>query len=165
MNKKPFFVNILDSSSFIFIFEFLRLFKKYKHRLFDDCNSFDDIKSIYNFILSLNGFLWFIIDPVNLKLAGFIFLDSWWAKGYGVEITTCFDKACYGEFVRETGRIFIPYIFKTYNIKKLQAQVYSTNIVATKLLYDLGFEYEGRLKKHTIVKNKVVDILIFYMTN
>ena len=165
MNKNPFFVNILDSSSFIFIFDFLRLLKKYKHRLFDDGEQFYDINSVFRFITSLNGFLWFIIDPVKLKLAGFIFLDSWWAKGYGVEITTCFDKAYYGQFVRETGRIFIPYIFKTYNIKKLQAQVYSTNIVTTKLLYELGFEYEGTLKKHTIVKNKVVDILIFYMTN
>lgn len=165
MNKNPFFINISDSSSFIFIFDFLRLLKKYKHRLFDDGEQFYDINSVFKFITSLNGFLWFIIDPGKLKLAGFIFLDGWWANGYGVEITTCFDKAYYGQFVRETGRIFIPYIFEAFNIKKLLAQVYSTNIMATKLLYDLGFEYEGTLKKHTIVKNKVVDILIFYMTN
>lgn len=164
-NKKPFFINILDNYSLIFIFDFIKLLKKYKHRLFDDGNSFNDIKSVYDFLLSLNGFLWFIIDPSKNKLAGFIFLDGWWANGYGVDISTCFDKAYYGQFVRETGKIFIPYIFKTYNIKKLQAQVYSTNIVTTKLLYDLGFKYDGTFKKHTVVNNKVVDVIFFYITS
>lgn len=164
-NAKPFFINILDNYSLIFIFDFIKLLKKYKHRLFDDVSSFNDIKSIYNFIISLNGFLWFIVDPSKNKLAGFIFLDGWWANGYGVDISTCFDKAYYGQFVRETGKIFIPYVFKTYNIKKLQAQVYSTNLVTTKLLYDLGFEYAGTFKKHTIVNNKVVDVMFFDITS
>ena len=160
---KPFFVNISDNYSYNFIFEFIKLLKKYKHRLFDDGNSFKDIKSLYDFILSLNGFLWFVIDPVKFKLAGFIFFDGWWGNGYGADITACFDKSYFGQFVRETGKAIIPYIFKTYNIKKLSAQVYSTNVVSTKLLYDLGFEYEGTLKKHTIVNNKQVDILFFSM--
>lgn len=164
-NVKPFFVNILDNSSLIFIFDFIRLLKKYKHRLFDDGNMFNDIKSIYRFIISLNGFLWLIIDPSKNKLAGFIFLDGFWANGYGVDISACFDKAYFGEFVRESGKIIIPHIFKTYNIKKLSAQVYSSNIQATKLLYDLGFKYDGTLKKHTIVNNKVVDVICFYITS
>lgn len=71
---KPFFVHISDNYSYNFIFEFIKLLKKYKHRLFDDENSFKDIKSLHDFILSLNGFLWFVIDPVKFKLAGFIFL-------------------------------------------------------------------------------------------
>ena len=161
MINKPFFINILDSYSFIFIFDFIKLLKKYKHRLFDDGNSFNDIKSLYNFILSLNGFLWFIIDPVKFKLAGFIFLDGWWANGYGVDITACFNKYYFGQFVRETGKMFIPYVFKTYDIKKLSAQVYSTNIVSSRILYDLGFKYEGTLEKHTVVNNNPVDILFF----
>lgn len=165
MKNKPFFVNIFDCHALFFIFDFIKLLKKYKHRLFDDASSFNNIKSVYNFIISLNGFLWFVVDPDKNKLAGFIFLDGWWANGYGVDISTCFDKAYYGQFVRETGKIFIPYIFKTYKIKKMSAQVYSSNIVTTKLLYDLGFEYDGMLKKHTIVNNKVVDVMFFYITS
>ena len=161
MKTHPYFLNIYDYYSYFFIFDFIRLLKKHKLKLFDDGIEFNNIKNIHEFITSLNGFLWFIVDPVKVKLAGFIFLDGWWSNTYGVDITTCFDKKYYGSFVRQTGKIFIPYIFKTYNIKKLQAHVYSTNMVTTKLLYDLGFDYEGTLKKHTIVDNKVVDILFF----
>ena len=57
--------------------------------------------------------------------------------------------------------MFIPYVFKTYDIKKLSAQVYSTNIVSSRILYDLGFKYEGTLEKHTVVNNNPVDILFF----
>jgi RimJ/RimL family protein N-acetyltransferase len=57
-------------------------------------------------------------------------------------------------------KMFIPYLFKHYDLHKITLEVLSTNIVAKNLYEKLGFIYEGKKREEIYKKGKWIDSII-----
>lgn len=142
------------------------LVERYRNLLFDDyfldCNeSVSD--SLVSFIAKTMPYFW-IITVNNGEMIGFVYLDDWTGsstKRHSAAVTTCISPEYWGKFTKFAGKRFVKYVFKHYKLKKLRAQVYSTNTNAVALLKKLGFSYEATLKSETIVRSNPIDIDLY----
>ena len=57
-------------------------------------------------------------------------------------------------------KLFIPFLFKTYNLNKISLEVLSTNTIAKNLYNKLGFVEEGTKRQDVYKKGKFVDSII-----
>lgn len=142
------------------------LFVKYSNNLFDDFSISEHANSFEHFLYCIKETQpHFYIILFNDKFAGFVFLDNWkinpntHKNWHSAEITACFDKKFWGDFTYRAGKKFIQKTFKKFNIKKLNAYVFSHNKIALGLLKKLGFKIEGNLKSESISGGKTVDII------
>lgn len=109
---------------------------------------------------------WLIMDED--KVAGFVYLDNMIGDNeslHSAELTTCFDKAYWGEFTKLSAKRFLDYCFETYGFKKIKASVYPQNSRVKAILKQSGFESEALLKAETLRNKELQDIEIYSIFN
>jgi RimJ/RimL family protein N-acetyltransferase len=111
-----------------------------------------------NVLEELSPYFWAIVDGKNV--AGFAFLENVIPK-HKAEISVCFAREYWGDFVRECAPAFFDYYFNFLGFKKLKALVYPQNQLVKKILREMGFEKEGCLRAETIKHGKEQDIEIY----
>lgn len=62
---------------------------------------------------------------------------------------------------KETLRLIVDYGFKTLNLKRIYAEIYSYNKNSIKLFEKIGFKLEGKLREHHYWNGKFHDSLIY----
>jgi RimJ/RimL family protein N-acetyltransferase len=155
---------ILENISYLpQVFELVR---EYKNRIFDDyfdAQSSSMTDAIISLIEATSPYFW-LITMRNGEMIGFVYLDEWTGScenPFSASVTTCIAKPYWGKYTRFAGKRFVKYVFRRYKLKKLKAQVYSSNKSAVTLLKRLGFSYECTLKSETIVDFRPVDIDVY----
>jgi len=77
-------------------------------------------------------------------------------------ITFYVEPGCRGRGIgKKCLKTAIDFAFRTLNLRRLSAEVYSYNKVSANLLKDLGFVCEGRLRSAKFHNEKYYDILVF----
>jgi len=108
----------------------------------------------YNLGIELKGFERLIgylcLTDINLQdkkcLLGYFLDPEFWKRGYMYEAT----------------KGFIGYAFETLNLRRIGADVYSSNGNSEKLLTKLGFVKEGLLREnHELYTGEVVDTTVY----
>lgn len=160
------FINVLDKRALKYVKEAEKLLEKHKKKLFDDF-FFEEISN-QNLILKIldisYGNFWFILDSKSLNFAGLVFLDDFIGNknnNHSAQISVCFMKQYFGSFVLDSAKIFIPFVFRHFDLNKLYAHVYDFNLLAKKLIRQVGFKLEAKLKAHTILNGKMQDVCVF----
>lgn len=64
----------------------------------------------------------------------------------------------------EAIQIIVEYAFDNFNLVRIFAEPYSSNIASTKVLEKCGFEFEGRLKSSVFKDGKILDQLLYAKT-
>lgn len=115
-----------------------------------------------NILAEKNTHMFAIIAKDKNKHIGNIKLHNFNIKSRTCEIGIMIgDKNYWGRgFGKECCKLAIHYAFDKLGIAKVWLAVHSNNHAAIKLYENLGFEIEGRLKKHTISDGKLVDKII-----
>ncbi|AGA77710.1 GNAT family N-acetyltransferase [Echinicola vietnamensis] len=80
----------------------------------------------------------------NMEL-GFWLGEPYWGQGIATEAV----------------RLFVPYLFKNFEVQRVFATVYDFNIPCMRVLQKAGFEEEAILKGGFIKNNKIGDIFQF----
>jgi len=144
-----------------------KLAQEYKSRLFDDYFEAAAAGSLTDALISLieqcSPYFWVIVGSGG-EMIGFVYLDEWLGSYYNrhcASVTTCIDRQYWGKYTRFAGKRFVKYVFKRYKLKKLKAEIYSTNKSAVTLLKRLGFSHECTLKSETVVRGKPIDIEVY----
>lgn len=138
------------------------LYQRYSKFLFDDFfvekqNGVDEL------IENLSPYFWIITDR-NDNFAGFVFIDDFVGnenKFFSAEVSVCFDKKYWGNFVRYSSKFFFKMCFDVFEFYKIKAQFYPQNKFVKKLLQDCGFEYEVTLPSETLRKSVPQDIEVW----
>lgn len=135
---------------------------KYSKFLFDDFFEKSDLK-IKTFIDKFCPYFWLVMDRYD-NFAGFVFLDDFVGNEeelFSAEVSVCFTKRYWGNFVRYCSKIFFKMCFDVFGFYKIKAQFYPQNKFARMLLQDCGFVYEVRLPKETLKNGKPQDIEVY----
>ena len=151
-----------------YLSEVLFLYLRYS-KFLDDDYAFDGC-SFYEYFINLverlNPFFWIIL--YNGRVSGFVFLDNIIGdskRPHSAELTTCFDRAFWGNYTKFCADIFLKYCFNSLKLKKIKALIYPQNYRVKALLRKSGFEKEGYLKNETLRNNKLQDIEIYSLIN
>ena len=96
------------------------------------------------------GFITFFVPfkkPTRsaLEIGFAIFRPEDWGKGYTSEAVS----------------LFVPYLFETHTIERIQAITHLDNIGSQKVLEKNSFTFEGVLRKLFIFKGKPVDVKMY----
>lgn len=75
----------------------------------------------------------------------------------GADISSEYRGMGYGY---QSYKLFIPFLFKQYDLNKISLEVLSTNSTAISLYKKIGFVYEGCKRKEVMKKDKWVDSII-----
>jgi [ribosomal protein S5]-alanine N-acetyltransferase len=84
-------------------------------------------------------------DHRNTITFGYWLGEKYWGKG----------------IMTKAIKLFSDYVFKNFEIERLQAYVYPWNPASARVLEKCGFVYEGTLRKNTIKDGKVVDEAVY----
>lgn len=148
--------------------EILFLYLRYS-RFLDDDYALNDL-SFYEYFIGLierlSPFFWVIL--YDKKVSGFVYLDNIIGDSkrlHCAELTTCFDKAFWGDYTKYCAKVFLNHCFKNLGFKKIKALVYPQNFRVKTLLKASGFEKEGYLRCETLRNNRLQDIEIYSVLN
>lgn len=152
---------ILNSlcSDWRYIPNIINCHKKYAKYLQDDYAQFNGLLNI--FVSCPN--LWAITDFQD-KFMGFVFLDNFTGNeksNFSAEITVCFEKNGWGNFIRYSAKFFLKYCFDKFGFYKIKALIFPDNYRVKTLLKQTGFEYETILPKETLRNGKLQDIEVY----
>lgn len=139
-----------------------KIYKKYSKYILDDFYPFKDF-GMEALIKLYSPYFWIILDQ-NDKFMGFVYLDNFVGnknKLFSAEVSVCFDRCAWGNFVRYCAKFFFKMCFDVFGFYKLKAQIYPQNIYVRKLLKDCGFEYDSTLHSETIRLNILQDIEVY----
>ena len=75
--------------------------------------------------------------------------EKYWHKGFGTKALN----------------MMVKYAFNTFNLVRLYAYVFESNIASVKVLEKCGFVNEARLKKSVLKNEKIIDCFIFSLIN
>lgn len=142
-----------------YIPDIINCYNKYYKYLQDDYAQNFGIKHIFN--LSPN--FWVVTDISNAFM-GFVFLDNFIGNcktNFSAEITVCFDKKAWGNFIKYSAKIFLKKCFDTYGFYKIKALIFPDNFRVKTLLKQSGFEYETTLPDETLRNGKPQNIEIY----
>ena len=117
----------------------------------------------YSYIFSSCPNFWVITD-VSDKFMGFVYLDNFIGnkkEHYSAEITVCFDKKAWGNFVRYSAKIFLKKCFDNFGFFKIKALIYPDNYRVKTLLKQVGFQYDTVLPNETLRKGKLQNIEVY----
>jgi len=64
-------------------------------------------------------------------------------------------------FVTKALKAMVEYTFKTFDVDRIFAQVFESNIASKRVLEKAGFSFEARLRKSIVKNNQIQDCLIF----
>lgn len=158
----PKFVNIFEKPAY---FE-QALFLYAKSAKFMDDDFARNGQSFYEYFLKLvaatDPFFFVIVE--NNKVCGLVYLDNIIGDSenlHSAEVTTCFDRACWGIFTKICAVLFLNMCFEQFGFKKIKALVYPENFRIKTLLKCAGFEFEALLKGETVRNNKLQDIEVY----
>lgn len=144
--------------------EVLFLYLRYVKYLDDDyaLNGRSFFEYFVELVERVNPFFWLIL--YDKKLTGFVFLDNIIGNQdqlHTAELTTCFDKAYWGDYTKFCARVFLNHCFENIKLKKIKTLVYPQNFRTKQLLKHNGFVKEGVLRNETIKNNQSQDIEIY----
>ncbi|MFO0848834.1 MAG: GNAT family protein [Gemmataceae bacterium] len=63
--------------------------------------------------------------------------------------------------VTEAARVFVPFLFATYPVERLQSRVFEGNPASGRVLEKAGLTYEGTLRKGLKVKGRFRDVRMY----
>lgn len=138
------------------------LYKRYSKFLFDDFFA-EKQNGVGNFIKNLSPYFWIIADR-NDNFAGFVYLDDFVGNEnnfFSAEVSVCFDKKYWGNFVRYSSKFFFKMCFDVFGFYKIRAQFYPQNKFVKNLLKDCGFDYEVTLPSETLRNGVPQDIEVW----
>ncbi|MDD3325375.1 MAG: GNAT family protein [Sulfurospirillaceae bacterium] len=148
----------------------IALAEKYKKQLFDDY-FFDDNKNFPKFILNLIEHVspcFWLITRNDGDFIGFVFLDDWQgskSRLHAASVTTCICKKYWGCFTKKAGKRFINYVFSKYKLKKIKAEVFSSNHYSVGLLKKLGFSKEADFLQETLLNGTPIGVSVYSIIN
>lgn len=145
-----------------YLIEIFELFKAYKSLL---CDDFSPIKQnltplhMAEFIAHYEPFFWVVLTK-NGDFAGFIYLyDVIGALNpHCAAVTVCFKRKYWGKYVQYALKSFKNLCFSRLKLKKIKAEVFSSNARTKGILNTLGFEKEGILKSETLLNGEFTDV-------
>lgn len=140
-----------------------RCYKKYFKFLHDDFSKeyYSDINLL---IEQCFPYFWVILDNINNRFMGFVYLDNFTGYGkyfYSAELTTCFEKYAWGSFTKYCAKIFLKKCFDYFGFYKIKIQIYPDNFRVKTLLKACGFIYESTLKQDTLRLGRPQDIEVY----
>lgn len=105
-----------------------------------------------------------VVTNFSDEFMGFVFLDNFTGNGktnFSAEITVCFDKKAWGNFIRYSAKFFLKKCFDTFGFYKIKALIFPDNFRVKTLLKQSGFEYETTLPDETLRNGKTQNIEIY----
>lgn len=140
------------------------LYMRYEKFLDDDYarNGQSFYEYFINLVERVCPLFWALVD--GEKVTGFVFLDNLIGdenRIHCAELTTCFDKAYWGAYTKESAELFLEFCLGVYGLNKIKVLVYPQNHLAKGLLRHCGFEKEGHLKSETMKDSKFQDVEIY----
>jgi RimJ/RimL family protein N-acetyltransferase len=96
------------------------------------------------------------------KIVGFVYdyqYHSDWALSW-VTTVIAWDYIERGYGVHAQA-LFMPFLFEQFNLRKIYCNVYSHNLMSTKILTKVGFQEEARLKEHVPFKQGYADLITY----
>jgi len=114
-------------------------------------NNLDKTKrKSYNFVIDINGKAIGEIGLHDIIYGHKATSNSWIAKPFrGKNIAT------------EARRLLVKYAFKTYNLKRLEANVRTFNKASARVLEKAGYKLEGILRKNKYKNGKYLDDMVW----
>lgn len=153
----------LDFQSFQAIFN---LMLNFRHKLFDD-EYFNGetpyMERVYKIIETHVPYFWLFLNEKTHKTQGFCYfydIVPFKNRIFSAFATICFDKKVWGKEAQIAAKKLLIKLFSEYQVYKIKAECYDTNVLIPKFLTTLGFQKEATLKNETIVENtlKTIDI-------
>ncbi|MBQ8460534.1 GNAT family N-acetyltransferase [bacterium] len=157
------FIKLSDENPLLtlhFLPDIKKCFDKYSKYLLDDFFLTGDC---LNKLLYQTHFFWVVSDNKD-NFMGFAYLDNFIGNEkdlYSAELTVCFDKKAWGNFIRFSAKFFFKKCFDELGLHKIKAQIYPDNFRVRKILKDTGFVYESLLKNETLRFGKMQDIEVY----
>lgn len=139
-----------------------KLYRKYCNNLSDDFCPYKNT-DISDFITSLTPYFW-VITNQNDRFMGFAYLDDFVGSKdvfYSAEVSVCFAKHAWGNFVRYCAKFFFKMCFDVFRFYKIKAQIYPQNFYAKQLMKDCGFKFESLLLSETLRQGKPQNIEVY----
>lgn len=152
-----------DFKNLEYIKEIAELLYKNHNRLFDDFADWREenkTQKTIELIEEYSSSFWAILDPQTQELAGIAYLYNWKGNGeynFSAYVSTCFKRKYWGSFAHRAGKLFIKHVCRKFRLISVRAEIFSTNVLARRLLASLGFVYCGSSVFKTLVNGKIVD--------
>jgi len=74
--------------------------------------------------------------------------EQFWGRGIMTEAVTAVTDFC----------------FDNFPLRRISAEVFSSNPASARVLEKVGFDFEGRLKNHVMKEGKLLDSLLYART-
>ena len=146
----------------IFYKDIARLIFQYKDILGDDYIKFDTMEKILVHIELFKHNMYVALE--NDKFIGFFYFSDVLmgeAGNHSCFITGASCRKVKRQSTREAFRKFIVKLYDDFGFKKIYAKTNIKNLPAKKILQDLKFHYEGRLKGSSMKNGKLTSDLLF----
>jgi ribosomal-protein-alanine N-acetyltransferase len=108
------------------------------------------------------GLRWAIVPEGIGASVGSIGLGSFDQANRSAQVGAAIGRAYWNRgFVTRAGHLVIEYAFHTLGIERIQADALATNAAAIRALEKLGFEREGFLRAHRVVRDTRCDSVLY----